>query len=226
MKFNRWLTIVALFAAAAFAQASRDITGIIVAESGASVPGATVIIRDETGRAVASASSDATGSFTLSEVPSGRNQLYVEKSLFAAARADIGAGAATAPLRIVLKVATTRQTVQVVRDASEEIPYSVPEATSATKLETPLMETPFSIEVVPNHVILDQQAIRLQDVTGIVSGVRTNFGYDDLYQAFALRGFETNVTLRNGERVSGGVGRNSVDLANVEDVEVLKGRLR
>jgi hypothetical protein len=69
-------------------------------------------------------------------------------------------------------VAKTRQTVQVVRDASEEIPYSVPEATSATKLETPIMETPFSIEVVPNHVILDQQAIRLQDVTGIVTVCR------------------------------------------------------
>jgi iron complex outermembrane receptor protein len=147
----------------------------------------------------------------------------VEKDRFATSRMDIGAVAVASPLRMVLKVAPARETVEVIRDAT---PYSATEATSATKLETPIMQIPFSIEVVPNSVILDQQAIRLQDVTRNVNGVQTNFGYDDLYQAFALRGFETNVTLRNGERVSGGIGRSSVDLANVEDVEVLKGRRR
>jgi len=46
-------------------------------------------------------------------------------------------------------------------------------------------------------------------VTRNVSGVQTNFGYGSLYEAFALRGFETNVTLRDGERPSGGIGRSA-----------------
>ena len=47
--------------------------------------------------------------------------------------------------------------------------------------------------------------------------------HEEVFEPLALRGFETNVTLRDGERAAGGIGRSSVDLANIEDVEVLKG---
>ena len=94
---------------------------------------------------------------------------------------------------------------------------------STGKSDTPLLETPFAIEVVPRQVLKDQQAINLRDATRNVSGVQANFGYGDLYEAFALRGFETNNTLRNGMRIAGGVGRSSVDMANIDSVEVLKG---
>ena len=100
---------------------------------------------------------------------------------------------------------------------------TVESASTATKTDTPIREIPFSIQVVPHQIIDDQQATRLQDVTRNVSGVQTDFGYGGLYEAFALRGFETNVTLRDGERTAGGIGRSNVDLANVEEVEVLKG---
>ncbi len=113
-----------------------------------------------------------------------------------------------------------RQDTVTVMEAGE---YVVPDKATVSRLETPIAQTPFAVQVVPGGVIQDQLALRLPDITRNVSGVQTNFGYGALYEAFALRGFETNVILRNGERASGGIGRSSVDVANLEDVEVLKG---
>ena len=88
----------------------------------------------------------------------------------------------------------------------------------ATKTDTPIMQTPFSINLVPNQVIADQQGLRLSDVTKNVSGVQNNWGYGQIYEGFAIRGFETNTTLRDGLRAGGEAnGRTSVDMANVED---------
>ena len=111
----------------------------------------------------------------------------------------------------------------VVITGSTERGYAAGSASTASKSDTPLVETPFAVEVVPRQLLQDQQIVNLRDATRNVSGVQSNFGYGDLYEAFALRGFETNNTLRNGLRVAGGVGRSSVDVANVESVEVLKG---
>jgi len=111
----------------------------------------------------------------------------------------------------------------VVVTGTGERGYGAGKASTANKTDTPLLETPFSVEIVPNQVLKDQQAINLRDATRNVSGVQANYGYGDLYEAFALRGFETNNTLRNGMRVAGGVGRSSVDVANIDSVEVLKG---
>jgi iron complex outermembrane receptor protein len=80
----------------------------------------------------------------------------------------------------------------------------------ASKTDTPIMQTPFSVEVVPSQALADQQAIRLSDVAKNVSGVQTNWGYGQQYEGFALRGFEANATLRDGVRAVGeGGGRTS-----------------
>ena len=118
-----------------------------------------------------------------------------------------------------LAVAGQNETVTVVGTDG----YAAPDVATVSRTNTPIEQIPLAVQVVQAGVIQDQQALRLPDITRNVSGVQTNFGYGALYEAFALRGFETNVTLRNGERVSGGIGRSSVDVANVESVEVLKG---
>ncbi|HRQ09358.1 MAG TPA: secretin and TonB N-terminal domain-containing protein, partial [Nitrosomonas europaea] len=46
-------------------------------------------------------------------------------------------------------------------DSPYSTQYRVPEATTATKTQTPIMETPMSIQVVPKSVMNDQQAITL-----------------------------------------------------------------
>ena len=97
-------------------------------------------------------------------------------------------------LPIVLAVASSETNVTVNGEAG--LLYAADLVSSATKTDTPVREIPLSVQVVPNQVLQDQQAIRLQDATKNVSGVQANFGYGGLYEAFALRGFETNVTQR------------------------------
>lgn len=106
--------------------------------------------------------------------------------------------------------------------------YNRPNASTATKTDTPIMETPMSVQVVTKQVLKDQQAFRLQDAVKNVSGVQqfsTNGGTLGGDSTFVIRGFESdNVRYRNGIRVS---ARNAIsantDFANLDRVEVLKG---
>lgn len=49
--------------------------------------------------------------------------------------------------------------------------YHASHATTATKTDTPIMETPFSIQVVPKQVLEDVQAVRPGDALNYVSGI-------------------------------------------------------
>jgi iron complex outermembrane receptor protein len=217
--------LTSLLAGPALAQTADTIAGTVVDESGGAIAGAIVAVEAKPGRSLASTTTDATGSFTLKGVGAGRQTLRVEKPQFAPARMDVTVGADAAPisLRVVLKVAGIKEAVDVIMDQRTERSYVKETATSASKTDIPIMETPFAVAVVPSQAIADQQAIRLSDVTKNVSGVQTNWGYGQQYEGFALRGFETNTTLRDGVRAPGVAGRASVDVANIEDVEVLKG---
>ncbi|HEY8066277.1 MAG TPA: TonB-dependent receptor [Methylosinus sp.] len=101
--------------------------------------------------------------------------------------------------------------------------YHVPDAVTATKTNTPIMETPISIQVVPQQVLQDQQATTLARAVDNVSGVRsftaTYVGGNDQFQ---VRGFNSTVTYLDGLRTTqGNPGTNT--LSNIERVEVLKG---
>ncbi|MGH8656824.1 MAG: TonB-dependent siderophore receptor [Gammaproteobacteria bacterium] len=102
--------------------------------------------------------------------------------------------------------------------------YNVLNATTATKTDRPIMETPFSIQVVPKQVLGDQQVIVLHEALKNVSGVRRG-GDLDTGDSFLIRGFSVGnenggLTLRDGFR-RGAASR--VSTANIERVEVLKG---
>lgn len=56
--------------------------------------------------------------------------------------------------------------------------HAVPEVASVAKIDTPIAQLPFAVQVVPATVIEDQQPARLADVTWNVSGVQSNFGSD------------------------------------------------
>lgn len=98
--------------------------------------------------------------------------------------------------------------------------YNVSNSSMSSKTDTPIMQTPASIQVIPKSVLHDQQAYRLQDVLKNVSGVQTYHGYGGMYEQFVLRGFlQSTLNYRNGIRVP----FTKFDLANVERVEVIKG---
>jgi iron complex outermembrane recepter protein len=98
--------------------------------------------------------------------------------------------------------------------------YYAPIANSATKTDTPLMETPVSIQVVDEAVLQDQNAQFISDVVRNVSGVQTQHSYGGVNEQYMIRGFlQSPSGYRNGIRIP----LLRFDLANVERVEVLKG---
>ncbi len=96
---------------------------------------------------------------------------------------------------------------------------------TASKTNTPIMETPFSVQSLPRQILQDQQAIRLDSVLQNVSGVTqmpTNQGGSD---GFLIRGFNSDTTYRNGVFMPNSLGGGTVkrEMANIEEIQVLKG---
>lgn len=98
--------------------------------------------------------------------------------------------------------------------------YNATHASTATKTETSIMETPMSIQVVPQAVLQDQQAIQVVDAVKNVSGVFPGFTFGGLAEEFVIRGFNTNFSnYRDGFRFPA----SRLSLANIERIEVVKG---
>lgn len=95
----------------------------------------------------------------------------------------------------------------------------VPGAT-ATKTGTPLLETPFAVNVVSRE-LLDLRAVsNIGEAIETVSGVTRTIGFSG-NQRFRIRGFQAISYLRDGFRQS--ISQPEVELQGVESVETLKG---
>ncbi|ULA66863.1 MAG: Ferrichrome-iron receptor, partial [Nitrospira sp.] len=106
------------------------------------------------------------------------------------------------------------------QDLPDDPSYSRSNASSANRINVPLMQTPMSVQVVPRAVIRDQQAVQLEDAVKNVSGVYPGFTFGGLSEEFMMRGFNTGyLSYRDGFRVPG----MRLSLANIERVEVVKG---
>ena len=103
--------------------------------------------------------------------------------------------------------------------------YTASDATTATKLDIPIVDTPVSVVVVPQQVLRDQQTLRLQDALQNVSGVLPNNDSGSTGDTFTIRGFDANeMTYEDGLRLDEYMNSGfSIDMANVEQVEVSKG---
>lgn len=100
----------------------------------------------------------------------------------------------------------------------EQDGYSVPEASTATRTDTPLRDIPQSIQVIPQQVIKDQGITRITDATRNVSGTTIASGYGNLIGDVRVRGFYSGF-LRDGFATQPFF----IDGGNIERVEVLKG---
>lgn len=101
----------------------------------------------------------------------------------------------------------------------EQDSYRVPNATTATRTDTPLRDTPQSIQVIPREVLKDQQVTRLTDALRNVSGVVQTGGFGGTTDQLNIRGFDAYDILSDGFQVIPGF----TETANVEQIEVLKG---
>ncbi|MCW2291321.1 iron complex outermembrane receptor protein [Pseudomonas sp. BIGb0408] len=100
--------------------------------------------------------------------------------------------------------------------------YQPPETTSLTRSDTPLLDIPQAVAVVPAQVLQDQQPQNLDDALVNVSGITQSNTLGSTLDAVMKRGFGDNrdgSILRDGMRTI--QGRNFT--ATAERVEVLKG---
>jgi len=124
--------------------------------------------------------------------------------------------------------ATTLPTVMVTGKAgyADSDPYNPnynrTTTATATKTDTPIFDTPVSVQVVPRAVMDDQKSSRLKDVLENVSGVRAqpSLGYGN---GFIIRGFHNARVYRNGLLSIRDGEPTEVDAGNLQSVEVLKG---
>ncbi|MFQ4142476.1 TonB-dependent receptor [Chlorogloeopsis sp. ULAP02] len=108
----------------------------------------------------------------------------------------------------------------------EQDGYRLPNATTATKTDTPLRDIPQSIQVVPRQVLEDQNVNRLEEAVRNVPGVNQATAPYFVNGTFlVIRGFtardDSGNVLRNG--LPDPVGTRQIDFSNIEQVEVLKG---
>ncbi|MEM7099871.1 MAG: TonB-dependent receptor [Pseudomonadota bacterium] len=99
--------------------------------------------------------------------------------------------------------------------------YQSLSSSSVTGIDASLFETARSIQVIPEQIILDQEAQDLREVLRNVSGVQARNESGGTTDSFIIRGFETVNIWRDGLQIS----RNSqrIQTANIEQVEVVKG---
>ncbi|MBF2046290.1 MAG: TonB-dependent siderophore receptor [Elainella sp. C42_A2020_010] len=101
--------------------------------------------------------------------------------------------------------------------------YRVPSA-SVTRLETPLLDTPASVQVVPRQLIEDRAAADLADALRTAVGVTQSTSSRDNFTNVQIRGFNvSSFTLRNGIPETFFTLSPPRSLSNVERLEVLSG---
>jgi iron complex outermembrane receptor protein len=103
-------------------------------------------------------------------------------------------------------------------------------AITATKTDVPPIETPLNVQVVPLATLQDQAVVSidqaLKDVSGVTVGGGGGADNGQPFSTVTLRGFSTDAHFRNGVRLDSfgsDSGTESLQLANVESVTVLKG---
>ncbi|WP_347987689.1 TonB-dependent receptor [Methylomonas sp. AM2-LC] len=105
--------------------------------------------------------------------------------------------------------------------------YTRRNATTATKTDTPIMETPFNVQVVPRQVMEDRQSVRLDKALENISSVIPASGVGAAYgqqSGTLIRGFVTQDYYLDGVRIpTGRLTDGFREMANIQQVEVLKG---
>lgn len=159
---------------------------------------------------------------------SGLNYKVVDKTLITVAEKPATKSAElTEPTEsvVILKPMTVvGEAVQDPNDPYNE-DYKVTNASTATKTDTPILETPYLVAVVAQQVLKDKQIIRLDDALTSVAGVQSGFTNGGLSDTFQIRGFQNTNLYRDSFLLPSalGGGTSKRQTANIERIEVLKG---
>ncbi|HEU0183785.1 MAG TPA: TonB-dependent receptor [Blastocatellia bacterium] len=205
------------------AQSASSISGRVMETNGAVIPQVKVTLREVATGRIFSTLSRQDGSFSLSGLDAGRYFLIASRPGLAEYRQEINlAGAAPQSVEITLRPAELNESI-IVRAEGDS--YQATESSTATKLASSWLDVPQSVQVVNRRLLNEQADFQLSDAVRNISGVsRTKTQTSgSLGNEFTLRGFQLDIEnnyLRDGLKYS---GYSVSDLADVEQVEVLKG---
>ncbi len=218
---GRMMRVVTVFLVALaqplLGQSTGVIRGTVLLAPDTAAVGARVALR---GTTAYHATTDQSGAFRLGPIPAGD---YV----ISAALVGRTTGTAAVTVRAGDTVAVTitlggpQELPEITVRAARPRAYRSGTASSATKTETPLLETPASLQVVPAQVLLDQRASTITEALEHVSGVRSHNNDLEGY-VYKLRGFTSNYLFRDGLPVSFAIPTVH-ETANLDHLEVLKG---
>ena len=201
-------------------RAAGLVTGTVSDPQGARTAGATVSVRCAAGELIVVTDSD--GRFTL-DLPAGSHQVRVSLDGFEPiGRAVPVSAGTTATMELTLQVAGLADAVTV-RGSTATV---VRRSTTATRTDTPLLETPQSVSVITASQINSQASPNLQEVLRYTPGVRNElYGIDNRGDWFSLRGSDQSTVLLNGMRLrlTGWYGVMREEPYNFDQVAVLRG---
>lgn len=96
--------------------------------------------------------------------------------------------------------------------------------TSATKSDTPIMETARSVAIVPERLIIDRGALNLDNTLTYTAGVTGQpYGFDTRVDSVFVRGLEAPQYRDSLQSLFGYYNNPRPDIYTIEQVEVLKG---
>ncbi|NEQ98509.1 MAG: TonB-dependent siderophore receptor [Cyanothece sp. SIO2G6] len=110
----------------------------------------------------------------------------------------------------------------------EQDRYFVPNTSTATRTDTPILEVPASIQVIPREILEAQQVVDLGDALRNVGGASVS-SFEGRGFQINLRGFEGAPLFRDGFRLyspndnGDAAGQGFPEIAIIEQVEVLRG---
>lgn len=213
------ITITLISAQPLSAGASRVSGNALIVE----IPNATLSLADE---AAAEQFGPAEGIalVQVSNLAEGGVQLAITGT-DAAPTVQVGSESGNLVLSVMPGIAqagAADDTIQLTVTGDQDDGYNPDTASVGTRTNTPLIDVPASIQVIPEAIISDQGAVDLLDVLRNTPGLTTNSSPRDIFSEFTIRGFNTgNTFLRNGV-ADNDLGRTGLDLSNVERVEVLR----
>jgi len=198
----------------------RTLTGIVTSEDGAPVSGATVRL-EGSGQ---SAWTRDDGKFTFTGVTPGTYKLTVSLLGYASFAESVTVKV-NKSLHLTIHLKSASEKLQEVVIRTDRNKFTAPESDDVAKMPLRNLENPQSYTTVTRALFAEQSAHTVDAAMENVAGAsrlwaatdRAGFGNGT---AYALRGFELNANLRNG--IAGNIST-TIDNANIEKIEVLKG---
>ncbi|RYF17600.1 MAG: TonB-dependent siderophore receptor [Flavobacteriales bacterium] len=195
------------------------VKGTIKTSDGASAEAVEVTIKG-----ISNTTADKSGNYTLKNVPAGTYTVTARLVGLAPASGQVTVTAgSTAVLDLALQ-ASNQQLKEVVVSGGKKNKYFAKESQFVSKMPLNNLENPQVYSVIAKELLADQL------VTNFDDALRNAPGIDKLWSSsgrggdgagyFSLRGFAVQPTLVNGLP---GLTNGSLDVSNVERIEVLKG---